>query len=219
MMSGISFEQILAQHEKVPTLVVMGAGIDHNGLTEQSKVNARTAAGLLLADLAPIEPVLTVGKSPTKVAPVDNLGLTITEADEMSKIIEQLTFKQGLLPYVIAEDKSEDTIENLKNIAPYLEQFNIEEISIIASIGHGDRARQIARKIYGRRLGVLPIYSNLDVSKLAQARELYSRGLYGMLTAFSKPDTKRLEYGHRAYQGLMAGPKKIARKSTLSNSH
>jgi hypothetical protein len=77
----------------------------------------------------------------------------------------------------------------------------------------------MARKLYGKRLDVLPIYSATEVSNLSRARELYSIGLYGVLTAFSKPDTKRLELGNKAYQGLMAGPKRLASKSKISNSH
>jgi hypothetical protein len=213
-MSGISYDEVIRRQEPIPTMVVMGAGIDLEGLSERSKLNAYAAAGILLANLAPMEPVITVGDSSGSVK-----GLKKTEADEMAKIIETITFKNGLLPYVVAEDKSTDTIQNLINIGPYIEEFDIDEISIVASIGHADRAKLISKKLYGRKLGVLPVYSTADAPMLSRSREVFSIGLYGTLTAFAKPETRRLDYGNRTYRSLMNFPKKIASKSSLSRSH
>lgn len=212
-MIGLSAAEAYEKKIELPHLLVLGAGNTIEGPEFGTVQNAHTAAGLILANLTPVE-VIATGYGP------EDEYFPRSEAEAIRHIILNKTSQQGVAAVVHTEQSSRTTIQNIEGVAPLVEELGFDAIAIVAAKGHADRACQISRRVMGKKVDITPVYSRLDVSKKAALNETALSVLYGALTfGVDTSDASKLAKAHNRYSGTVKIPKKVVRLLKLSSKY
>ena len=193
----------MIQQFEYPHLVVLGAGNNvQTGISEGTVSNALTCSRLILAGAAPADLVICSGYGPegSKLYPE-------SEAEGIARTIRE-DIGDDIIGRFMLDKKATDTIGNVKNIADFIKNEELEAVGFVAARGHAERAVKIGKKILGRKIEIVPVFSREDISTLGVAKEIALRGLYGGLTTIMGNDK-----ANSAYRSITAGPKRLLRRS------
>jgi uncharacterized SAM-binding protein YcdF (DUF218 family) len=213
MMTGISAQEAYDKRLELPNLLVLGAGNSMDGLQNGSTMNAFTASELIMDALAPSDFAITSGYGPD-----NGQVFPRSEAEAMGDLIRDSLLSRGITTQIYSETKSRDTIANISGIAPIVEELDINALAVVAAKGHADRAALMGRRILGKKIEIVPVYSR-EISIHSKIKELGLRGIYSALTFGANQQSDRLETAHSRYRLAVKLPKMAVSGFNLSSRY